>query len=94
MTRVRRSREGAGLSLPAAGPVPEARRERVLRGVLDAVQFPLTRLVRSVADQLTRQVGGNAGSDCAPPVRPDQVVEDAGCDCRVAVVHLGLAQYQ
>ncbi len=60
MTSVRRGREGAGSSLSAAGPVPavpEARRERGLHGVQHALQRPLTRPVRSVADQLTRQVG-------------------------------------
>lgn len=44
---------------PAASPAPalpaamETRRERTLQATLDAVRFPLTRLVRSVADRLT-----------------------------------------
>jgi len=43
---------------PVVVPAPtgtEARRERALQGALDAVRFPLTRLVRSVADRLTTQ---------------------------------------
>lgn len=43
MTSVRRGRDGAGSSLSADGSVAaalDARRERALQGVLDAVQFP------------------------------------------------------
>lgn len=46
----------AGAAGAAGAPVViGARRERVLQGALDAVRFPLTRLVRSVADRLTTQ---------------------------------------
>jgi hypothetical protein len=44
--------------VPGLPPVPmalETRRERALHAALDAVRFPLTRLVRSVADRLTTQ---------------------------------------
>ncbi len=43
---------GGAPALPAA---IETRRARALQAVLDAVRFPLTRLVRSVADRLTTQ---------------------------------------
>jgi hypothetical protein len=42
---------------PKEGTLPEAvvaRTERALRAVLDAVRFPVARLVRSVADRLTK----------------------------------------
>ena len=40
---------------PALPAVLETRRERALQATLDAVRFPLTRLVQSVADRLTTQ---------------------------------------
>jgi len=44
------------VAVTAPGPtVLEARRERALQAAVDAVRFPLTRLVRSVADRLTTQ---------------------------------------
>lgn len=46
----------AAPTLPAALPAAmERRRDRALQAALDAVRFPLSRLVRSVADRLTTQ---------------------------------------
>ena len=48
--------EAPATPIAAARPAAvETRRERVLQAALDAVRFPLTRLVRSVADRLTMQ---------------------------------------
>jgi hypothetical protein len=49
-------RTAAADAVAAVAPVTVAtRRQRVLQGALDAVRFPLTRLVRSVAERLTTQ---------------------------------------
>jgi hypothetical protein len=45
----------AGPTLPMLPMALEPRRERALHAALEAVRFPLTRLVRSVADRLTTQ---------------------------------------
>jgi hypothetical protein len=47
--------EAVAPASPALPAAMEARRERALQAALDAVRVPLTRLVRSVADRLTRQ---------------------------------------
>jgi hypothetical protein len=67
MTSVRRGRvlvaameaeDGAAAAVGGGPAVLEARRERALQATVDAVRFPLTRLVRSVADRLTTRPTG------------------------------------